>query len=403
VNPLRRISTRRLLATLAGTIVLGGSVTAVALAALDGSGPIPAAKSLAAAITDALAGPRFDGVTAQIQFTNNLLDTSSIPDAGPLLAGASGRLWADDSGDIRIELQASTGDTEITATPGSLQVFDVASNTVYRATLPTDKHGSGKPAAAPPTLQTITDTLNKLMNRVGISGADPSDVGGAPAYTVTFSPKHGGGLLGSAELAFDAANGAPLRFAVYAEGDSSPVVELTATQVSFGAVAAADLTVTPPANAKVVTLATPAASSTSVTAPGPHQHAAPVTGEAAVAAALPFKLDAPSELAGLPQTSVRLITAAKKSWALVAYGQHLGAILVLERQADATAGTAGPTPSPSSSAESSGLPTVTINGATGTEIATALGTLIRFERGGISYTVVGSVPPAAAEAAARSL
>jgi hypothetical protein len=407
VNPLRRISTRRLLATLAGMIVLGGSVTAVALAALDGSGPIPAAKSLAVAIEDALAGPRFDGVTAQIQFTNNLLDTSSIPDAGPLLAGASGRLWADDSGDIRIELQASAGDTEITATPGSLQVFDVASNTVYRATLPTDQHDSGKPAAGPPTLQTITDTLNKLMNRVGISGADPSDVGGAPAYTVTFSPKHGGGLLGSAELAFDAANGAPLRFAVYAEGDSSPVVELTATQVSFGPVAPADLTVTPPANAKVVKLATPAADSTpsagSSTAPGAHQHATPVTGAAAVAAALPFKLDAPAELAGLPQTSVRLITAAKKSWALVAYGQHLGAILVLERQADATAGTAAPTPSPSSSAESSGLPTVTINGATGTEIATALGTLIRFERGGISYTVVGSVPPAAAEAAARGL
>ena len=29
--------------------------------------------------------------------------------------------------------------------------------------------------------------------------------------------------------------------------------------------------------------------------------------------------------------------------------------------------------------------------------------MIRFDRGGVSYTVLGSVPPAAAEAAARGL
>ena len=44
-----------------------------------------------------------------------------------------------------------------------------------------------------------------------------------------------------------------------------------------------------------------------------------------------------------------------------------------------------------------------IDGATGTELATALGTMITFERGGVSYTVVGSVPPAAVENAARGL
>ena len=37
------------------------------------------------------------------------------------------------------------------------------------------------------------------------------------------------------------------------------------------------------------------------------------------------------------------------------------------------------------------------------ELATALGTVLRFDRGGVRYTVIGSVPPAAAEAAARAL
>ncbi|HEY5197119.1 MAG TPA: hypothetical protein VIJ51_08845 [Solirubrobacteraceae bacterium] len=396
MNRLRRLPTRKLLAVLAGVVVLGGSVTAVAVAALGGSGPIPAAKTLAVAIHDAIDGPKIDGVTAQIQFTNNLIDTSSIPGAGPLLSGGNGRLWADGNGDLRLELQASTGDTEITVTPAAFQIFDVASNTVYRGTLPSDKSSGAQPAHQPPTLQTITDALNRLMGKVGVSAANPTDVGGAPAYSVTFSPKHDGGLLGSAELAFDAANGAPLRFGVYAQGDSTPVLELTATQVSFGPVAPGDVTVTPPANAKITELSAPAAKAGVAGA-----HANAVTGPAAVAAALPFTLDAPTALAGLPQTSVRLLSADGKDAALVTYGQHLGAIVVLERQAKTTA-PAKPA-SASSSDSSGGLPTVTVNGATGTELATALGTLIRFDHNGVDYTVVGSVPPAAAEAAARGL
>jgi len=404
VNPLRRLPTRRLLATLAGVVVLGGSVTAVAVAALTGSGPVPAAKSLAAAIHDALAGPKISGVTAQLKFTNHLIDTSSVPGAGPLLSGATGRLWADDSGHLRLELQASSGDTEITVAPGSFQMYNVASNTVYRGTLPTptDKTAGPEPAHQPPTLQSITDALNTLMGKAGVSGAVPTDVGGAPAYKVSFSPKHDGGLLGSAELAFDAQNGAPLHFAIYAQGNSSPVIDLTATQVSFGPVAAADVTVTPPADAKIVELTAPTPKAGQ--APAGHPQSSSVTGAAAVAAGLPFKLDAPAELAGLPQTSVRLITYGKESAALVAYGQHLGAIVVLERQVDKSAPAAATTPpAPGKSGSSTGLPTVTVNGATGTELATALGTLIRFERGGISYIVLGSVPPAAAEAAARGL
>jgi hypothetical protein len=402
MNPLRQlrlVSTRRLLAVLAGVAVLVGGVATAAVAALGGSGPIPAASTLAAAIHDALAGPRIAGVTAQIQFTDNLVDASSVPDAGPLLTGASGRFWADGNGDMRLELQASSGDTEITVTPGSFQVYDVASNTVYRGTLPADKstHAGGH-GDQPPTLETITDTLDKLMGRLDISGATPTDVGGAPAYAVRVAPKHDGGLLGSAELAFDAANGAPLQFAVYAQGDTSPVIELTATQISFGAVAPSDVTVTPPSDAKIVAVSLP---TPSPAAAHSLTKTKPVTGAPAVAAALPFTLDAPAELAGLPQTSVRLVSFGGDAAALVAYGQHLGGILVLERKA-ATTSAATP-PAPSSSGSSSGLPTVTINGATGTELATALGTLIRFASNGVTYTVVGSVPPAAAEAAARGL
>jgi hypothetical protein len=49
------------------------------------------------------------------------------------------------------------------------------------------------------------------------------------------------------------------------------------------------------------------------------------------------------------------------------------------------------------------LPEINIDGATGSELATPLGTLVTFRRGGVSYVVLGSVPPVAAENAARGL
>ena len=47
---------------------------------------------------------------------------------------------------------------------------------------------------------------------------------------------------------------------------------------------------------------------------------------------------------------------------------------------------------------------MSINPSTsGQELATALGTVMRFTSGQVSYTVLGSVPPIAAESAARQL
>ena len=78
--------------------------------------------------------------------------------------------------------------------------------------------------------------------------------------------------------------------------------------------------------------------------------------------------------------------------ALVTYGRGLGGIAVIERKAK-----------PGKSRDRLNLPTVSINGVTGRELATALGTAIDFQRQGVDYTVLGSVPAAAAEAAARGL
>ena len=84
----------------------------------------------------------------------------------------------------------------------------------------------------------------------------------------------------------------------------------------------------------------------------------------------------------------------ERNGALVTYGQGLGAILVLQSEAagrsDRTTGNLR-------------LPQVNIDGVSGSELSTPLGTLLTFQRGGVGYIVAGSVPPLAAENAARGL
>ncbi len=223
-----------------------------------------------------------------------------------------------------------------------------------------------------------------------ISTAQPTNVAGQPAYSVTLSPKHDGGLLASAELAWDATQGVPLRLAISAQGSASPVLELQATDISYGHVADDDVDVPPPAGAKVVDLGPLGKNASSKEG----QDSAPPAGLTAVQAAAGFPVTAPDTLVGLPRKDIRLVGGSEPA-ALATYGQGLGAILVVERKVDTTSGGSG---SPLSS-----LPTVSLDGVTAHELATQLGAVLEWQHGGVDYVLAGSLPPAAAEAAARSL
>ena len=398
MSALRRISTRRLLMVCGLALVVIAGATAVALAATGGSGPKPPAKPLANAVQDALNAPQVAGVSARIDFTNNLVDASSIQGAGPLLSGASGRLWASpqEGGKLRLELQseegAGGGDTEILVTGHRFWVYDGGSETVYEGTLPEGKgEGEGKEdEGSLPGLGKIEAGIARVEKHVELSGATPSDVGGAPTYTVRATPRHDGGLLGGVELAWDAENGLPLRAAIYSSESSSPVIQLEATAVSFESIPASVFEISPPPGAKVVNLAPSSESG------GDHGKPKEVVGEATVSAAVGFPLDSPKTLAGLPQGEVRAIEVEGKSAALVTYGQGLGGIAVIESKSE-------PGGSKEGGGGEVGLPKVSIGGTQGEELDTALGTVLRFSRGGVDYLVAGSVPPAAAEAAARDL
>ena len=391
MKQFRALSTTRLVALISVFAALVAGSAALAVAASGGGGPTPPAKPLAQAIHDALAGPAPEGLTADITFTNKLFPSGALTGAAgsALLSGATGRLWATNDGRGRLELQSSAGDVQIVWNTDKVSAYDATSNTVYVFTLPKQAPPAGGSATtnAPPALSEITKLLSDLSAQATVSDAQPDNVGDQPAYTVSISPKHDGGLLGSAQLAFDAARGVPLKVAIYAQGSSTPALALEATHVAYGAVASSTVDVTPPADAKVVDLSSVASGKDQS---GTADQSKQVSGLDAVQAAVDFPVAAPDTLVGLPRQSVRL---AGKNAAIVVYGQGLGAILVVEHKAD----------SATKGGLIAGLPSVSLNGVTAHELATQLGTVIEWQQGGRSFVLAGSLPPVAAESAAREL
>ena len=379
-----RTASSRHLAMLAATVA-ALALGAVGIAQAVGGAGEPAPKPLDQALYDAAHAPAVAGITARIEFTNNLLPSGALPQdtASPVLTGASGRLWLTNDGRARLELQSDAGDAQIVVGANTFSVYDASSNTVYTGTLPQDhaKSTDDQPA----TLAGIQKGLAKLGGMWDLSQPRPGNNAGRPSYTVRIAPKDDGGLLGAAEVAWDAARGVPLRAAVYAQGQSSPVLELKATSISYGSISASDVQATAPAGAKKVEL-NPAL--------GTDANGNPTTveGLADVQKQVDFTISAPDTLAGLPRHDVSLIRSDNSNGALVTYGQGLGAIVVFQQKATPDSGKSGLR-----------LPSVNIDGATGSELPTALGTIVTFTRNGVSYTVAGSVPPLAAENAARGL
>ena len=403
---LRTASTGRLLATIIGFVVAVAAGTAIAVAA-TGSGPVPKHQPLANALHQGLTAPPVKGITADISFTNNLIDSSDFTgdNKDPILQGASGRLWLSGDRHLRIELQSDNGDTQVVVNGTSFWVSDPTSNTVYEGTLPANgSHKADKAGSADqgvPSVAKIQSELTRLIQGVNVTGAQPTDVGGQAAYRVQISPKHDGGLLGSAQVAWDALKGVPLEVGIYARGNGTPVIDLKATNISYGSVPASDVSVLPPSGAKVVKVSTAGKErkAEKLSKAGKHAKHAKISGVAAVASKVPFTLAAPASLVGLPRHDATLLDMGGKPGALVTYGQNLGGMVVLEQAADAKSAKASTRGGPGGLS----LPTVSINGSTGQELSTALGTVVRFTRGGVAYTVLGSVPAAAAEQAARAL
>lgn len=400
---LRTAPTRTLLATIAGLVVAIAGGAAIAVAASSG-GPVPPRASLASAVHRAITAPPAQGFSADIGFTNNLIGASELQGTDPLIQGGSGHIWVSNSA-LRIELYGDNGDPEIVVAGGSWWISDPMLRTVYQGTLPAQPADKTRGQThTPPSLSEIQTVLGQLAKHLNVSGAQPTDTGGQPTYTVTLSPKRPGGLIGELQVAWDATHGVPLRFAVYARHSSTPVLGMTASNVSYGPIDPSTFQLTKPTNYHTVNVSTPSGSSSSDTNTKGKKHAKPVTGVRAVSKQLMFKLAAPSSVAGLKRQSVSLTGEKAHHGALVVYGQGLGAIAVMEEPAS-TSGASQLQLSTTNGDHQRGiiLPTFSVHGASAQELTTALGTFVRFTAHGVTYTLIGSINSRTARTAARGL
>lgn len=408
---LRRLPLSRLLLLCATVVVVGVACTALASALANDSKPAP--KPLADAVHDALTAARPAGFSAHVKFENHMLEGANIAgqegvggSGSPLLSGAEGRVWIADSGQIRLELQSEKGATQILYDGSTVTVYEASSNMLYQYTPPARSGtGAGTGGAKSggtgqaPSVAKIQEAITNLMGHANLSGAVPTNIAGQPAYSVRISPRKNGGLVGGAELAWDAGHGVPLRLAIYAKGDSTPVLALTATDVSYGAVPSSVFSLSLPPGVKTTKINPPAHTEEGSHASRPRIDAS-TTGLAAVQAKLPFSIQAPSTLAGMDRHEVRLIEVNGHASALIGYGEGLGGIVVIESEGS-QGGEGGPKAGEGSSSIT--LPHVSIDGAKATEPPTALGTILSFSSGGVDHILAGSVTPSVLQAAARGL
>ena len=385
---LRTLSSRRLIAIVAAVAVLAASA-AIAQAGLIGGEPKPEPKALDRAILDAANAPAVEGISARIEFTNGLIPSGSLPGGGssPLAAGADGRLWMARDGRFRLELQSeSRRRPDRLRRPHAERLRRLGEDRLPRWRCPRSADRGRARARHARAASAAGSTASPARGRC--PARSRRSTAGRPTYTVRIAPKDDGGLLGAGELAWDAVKGVPLRAAVYAQDAAEPVLELAATDVSFGRVPTATCG-SPCRPARRRSTSTRRRAATAASRARPRSRASRPSSASSAS-----ELSAPRRAGGAAAPArCGSCASSDSNGALSVYGKGLGGILVLQHEAS---GDQGGRPE-------SGLPQVNIDGATGTELATALGTMITSSAAASSYTVVGSVPPAAVENAARGL
>jgi hypothetical protein len=370
---VRTASTARLVAVGAAIAVV--FVAANAFAALDTGGAKPPPPATLAELTlSELGSSEPEGISANFRYVNSLVPTTSlIPQASaggsslPLVTGADGRLWYS-GGRLRLEFQTSQGDTQLVVHRTHALMYDASDGTAFAATLPSIATLGGLRTG----LAGATQLLGRLRSSLRISAPVPGVTAGRPSYTVQIAPVASSGLLTRVSLALDADTGTPLRLDVYGRGEAKPLVEFALSNIHYG-----------PVDPAVFKLRLPFGMQ-----PVPVRFGSPPSLGATV------NCTAPAQLAGLPLQSCREASrAGELPGRLLVYGHSFGSVVVLEQPGggDPGGGLWGL------------LPSVSVSGADGRELVTPLGTVIRFARGGITYTVIGSLPRPVVEAVARGL
>jgi outer membrane lipoprotein-sorting protein len=327
------------------------------------------------------------------QFLEAAGQESGFAASGPQTA----RIWYGGPDKLRAELQGDNGDRIFVHDGERAWAYNGATNTLRTGERPPEPRSSELPDTEnPPTLVEIDRMLAELAPTSELTQGTPISYAGREAYVMTLSPKdEGSTLVDHGRALIDSETFLPLELALYAQGKPDPVFSWRVSSLDVGNVPAERFDFQTPPGAKVIPFEKGQKEGSK---PDMRAGAEPKEVETVAEAQRLVDFDI-GELANPP--GGRELTGVYLKGAdgvVLTYGSGWGTVVLA--QGPQQDGTSLPRPG---AAGDPALPMVDIGGVEATELSTPVGTGLRWNAGGVSYALAGSVPAPELERAAREL
>lgn len=314
----------------------------------------------------------------------------------------SARVWYGGPDKVRAELQGEHGDQLFVKNGSEVRAYNGATNTLRTGEKP-EPEGKPEKAASP---EEINEVLAEISPTSNLQVGAPVEFAGRWAYPLTLEPRDKSlTLVERADALVDAETFVPLSFELYAEDTPDPVVRYEASDFEVGSVPDERFQLETPPGATVESVEEHGNSEQQGAEGGEHREPQSVASVAEAQEAVDFPVrqftNAPG---GRELTEIRV---AGSDRVVQTYGEGWGTVVLVQKPESADE------PREDSGHEANGeddgrdeqvqIPTVDLGGVEAKEISTPIGTSLSWSTNGVSYSLVGSVPAAELEEAARGL
>ena len=319
----------------------------------------------------------------------------------------SARIWHGGPDKVRSEVQGENSDQLFVKNGSEVRAYDGATNTLRTGEKP-EPEGRPEEAASPEKIDEILAEISPTSN---LQARAPVKFAGRWAYPLTLEPKDKNlTLVERAEALVDAEAFVPLSFELYAEGTAEPVVRYEASDFEVGPIPDKRFQLEPPPGATVEQMEEPGNGEERGEDGGENREPQRVASVAEAQEAVGFPV---RQLANAPGgRELAEIRVAGSDGVIQTYGEGWGSVVLVQKP-DREPESADQ-PQEDSGREANGeddgrdeqlqVPTVDLGGGVeAKEISTPIGTGLSWSANGVSYSLVGSVPAAELEEAARGL
>ena len=321
---------------------------------------------------------------------------SGFAASGPQTA----RVWYGGQDKVRAELQGDNGDRIFVHDGERVWVYNGATNTLKTGERPTEPRASEQPDVEnPPNPAEVDRMLAELAPTSELTQGAPVRYAGREAYVLTLSPRdENSTLVNHGRALIDSETFLPLELSLYAQGRPDPVFSWRVSDLDVGPIPAERFTFQVPPGARVVPF-----DGGRKERPEPGMRAdvgqpSEVKTVAEAQRSVDFEI---GELANPPDgRELTGVYLKGVDGVVLTYGSGWGTVVLAQGQQESGAAL------PQSGAQGGdlALPTVALgDGVEATELSTPIGTGLRWNAGGVSYVLAGSVPAAELERAAQEL